>query len=115
MSAEPQAESFFGIGCVFFIPFLFMATIFIGLGAKDIVQQIAFRKVAVHASGRVVALDKASFRRKVEFHPIVRYKTAAGESIEFRCRFGYRQGLYEPEQSVDVVYDPENTANTEVD
>ncbi len=43
-------------------------------------------------------------------HPVVRFTTTDGQEVQFRCRQGVSRGVYEPGQSVPVLYlqsDPE--------
>lgn len=98
-----------------FIPFLALGAIAFAIGAKELYDQYAFRSVAIHATGEVVGHDSSAGSRGQQFHPIVRGKTASGETFQFRCRYAYPKATYPLGQAVDVLYDPANPTRAEVD
>ena len=97
------------------IPFLFVATIALAVGAKGVYDQWSFRKVAIHGTGRVTGYDSAAGSRNEKFHPLVRYETASGQTVQFRGFYTYPKSEYPLEQAVDVLYDPANPTRAEID
>ena len=92
-----------------------MGAIAFAIGAKEFYDQYTFRSVAIHATGEVIGHDSSAGSRGREFHPIVRCKTASGETFQFRCYYAYPKATYPLGQAVDVLYDPADPTRAEVD
>jgi Protein of unknown function (DUF3592) len=113
---KKAAPSALTLVAVIFWPLLFLGTIAIAYGLKLWVDQRSFLRTAVHAQGTVVGLDHApSGGHTPTYHPIVRYAASGGASVQFVSRFAYSQETYQLQQAVDVLYDPADPKNAEVD
>ena len=97
------------------MPFLALGAIAFAIGAKEFYDQYAFRSVAIHATGEVIGHDSSAGSHGREFHPIVRARTARGETFQFRCHYAYPKATYPLGQAVDVLYDPADPTRAEVD
>jgi hypothetical protein len=72
-----------------------------------------FIATATTAEGTVIAVEKSRiFTAKPNSgsssHPIVRFTTEAGETIEFRSNVGSNPPTYRPGETVPILYPPEN-------
>ncbi|MFP4299964.1 MAG: DUF3592 domain-containing protein [Spirulinaceae cyanobacterium] len=72
-----------------------------------------FIATANTAEGTVMAVEKSRlFTAKPNSgsssHPIVRFTTEAGETIEFRSNVGSNPPTYRPGETIPILYPPEN-------
>lgn len=70
----------------------------------------------VSASGEVVELVRRSTRvgDPGAYYPVVKFKTATGQFVEFESKFGGMPAMHEIGQIVAVLYDPANPRSAEV-
>ena len=74
-----------------------------------------FAAQAQSAVGRVIRLHEEPTRRGGHFYcPVVQFRTAAGEDVEFTSSFGSRPARHKIGQSVAVLYDPADPAGAQL-
>jgi hypothetical protein len=93
------------------VPRLFLAIGFVllVLGAVTLVRTLQFVSGAEHATGTVVELSRSSDSEgTVTFHPVVRFTTAEGRTVEFVSSTGSSPPDHSAGDRVEVLYDPDD-------
>jgi hypothetical protein len=94
----------------------YLITIFVGLcfisaGIYTYVDMGRFLQTAQEASGVVIEVTHESTNKKGRIHPVVRFKTAAGQEIVGRSNEHHN---VQPGDTVRLIYDPANPGQIEI-
>ena len=75
------------------------------------------RQVAASSSaaGVVTELVKEMGQRGYLYYPQVQFTTASGQTISFKSSVGSNPATYRAGQNVEVIYDPRNPQQAEID
>src|SRR6185369_3100352 len=92
-----------------FVLFVFIAALFLISSIFTWVRARQFARSAIKTRGTVTALVSGSDSEgHRSYWPRVRFETADGKEVEFEAAGSGRLRRYEVNQSVDVLYDPQN-------
>ncbi len=103
--------AFMGVGCC-------VVLLAIGLGGYGLYahrSEQTRRESMSTAAGTVVELARRAGRRSSLYHPVVEFKSSAGETVKFESEFGSVPASHQVGQSVEVRYNPSNPQEAEVD
>lgn len=86
--------------------FLAVAIVLIGVCYVTVRNSQRFLASAERAEGTVVALSRSSGNRSdgTVYHPVVTFRTSAGETVEFISSWGSRPAPYRRGDAVTVLY-----------
>ena len=82
--------------------------LFFAIGAGLTMRQRALENQGIEAPGVVVALQENYDSDGSTYKPVVQFRTAGGQRVEFASSYSSSPPAYEIGESVTVVYSPEN-------
>lgn len=91
--------------------FLFFGSLFFAIGSGLTYQQRTLEKQGIEAQGVVVGLQENYDSDGSAFRPVVQFKTANGQSVEFVSSYSSSPPAYDVGEPVIVVYLPEEPLN----
>jgi hypothetical protein len=85
------------------------------VGAVWLVRTVQFVAEAEHATGTVVDMSRErDSEGDVSFHPVVRFRTAQGDTIVFVSSYGSSSPSESPGDRVEVLYDPDDPSDAKL-
>jgi hypothetical protein len=85
------------------------------VGAVLLVRTVQFVAEAEHATGTVVDMSRErDSEGDVSFHPVVRFRTAQGDTIVFVSSYGSSSPSESPGDRVEVLYDPDDPSDAKL-
>lgn len=91
--------------------FLFFGSLFFAIGSGLTYRQRTLEKQGIEAQGVVVGLQENYDSDGSAFRPVVQFKTANGQSVEFVSSYSSSPPAYDVGEPVIVVYPPEEPLN----
>jgi hypothetical protein len=101
--------------------FVAIGAVFIAIGVGMRWQSHRFAHSAARAQGEVIDLVQRWGRYATDtlqssrLHPVVRYRTASGQVVQFESALGTQPSLWRRGQTVTVLYDPAHPERAEID
>lgn len=107
-----------GMNRLFPLIFLCAGLLMLGIAVYCYSQTSQFVRVAAHADGRVIALRASRSRSKsgssVTYSPVVRFRTATNQEIEFTSNFSSSPPMHRVGDTVAVLYRRETPRDAQV-
>ncbi len=92
-----------------------VGVLFAGLGFHSYRSTRAFLARAHRVPGVVVDLSWSRSRNGGTYHPVLRFQTLDGRTVQATSDVGSRPAPARPGQAVTVLYDPENPQEARLD
>jgi len=88
--------------------FLAVGILLLCIGASTLSSRFHFKQTAVTANGRVIRLQTGSSRHGTVYYPVVQFVTPDEQEITVKGSTGSRPAAYHVDESVEVLYDPDD-------
>jgi hypothetical protein len=88
--------------------FFAVGLVLLCLGVSTAVSRFRLKENAVTAGGRVIRLQPGSGRHGTVYYPVIQFATPDQQKIIFRGNQGSRPAAFHLDESVEVLYDPDD-------